>query len=1399
LLLWCDLQKSLPGDLGIGGEEEPHRKANKAERAGGGLIVWPEATLSGIVGPKGTPSSNGLPSGHSHTSCRAAKNAKRDAATMSGPEELAVKKGVQEAFEALRAERDDKLSVLTRLFADLNYKAVLQPLATSGWPTRAREVVSSRGRASPCLLATAGRGGEFRVIYVPLKPGQRRSAPLLLTSERIVAQHLLRETMFPDSLLVFSDPDQRHWHFVNPRLVSRGRYDGGDGPRVRHVLRRIAVGPDDKLRTAVERFSRIRLTHDEADTLSPLRIHDRHDEAFNVESVTDEFFREFKERFLKLEERLVRETHDQPWAHDYALRLLSRIMFVYFIQRKRWLGEDPHFMARFWQAYCDAPRCTRGAFFREWLEPLFFEAFASPAEASLVAKRDYMPADIMRALRNAPYLNGGLFSRDELDTKHASRVTIPDEFFEGLLDPKEGFFERYNFTIAEDTPLDQEVAVDPEMIGQVYESLVNISEPGSEAAQDRQRQREAGIFYTPRTEIDLMCRLALSDYLCNHLGHEHRGLVYQIVFALEPQEKEAADAEAARHDLWPRLDELIRGVTVVDPACGSGSFLVGMMNILFDLRQRAAAQLGSTQTENEMKREIVRQNLYGVDVMPWAVEVAELRLWLQLVVHTELDPAELIGPRPLLPNLSFKIRQGDSLVEEIAGVNLVHLKGDVDIPKELRGRLRQLQARKLQFYEATGPRSPETEAAIRQEERKLFLDVLSHKAVALQQKIQRVDARLREQRPQIDGTLEPAASPEERRSLQEQREQLQAQLDSVTRAHAAVTKAKQVPFIWDLAFVEIFQGDKQGFDIVIGNPPYVRQERISEPSRPFEEQSREERNCYKAALARSVYAAYPRYFGPDPDRPRFRLDGRSDLCLYFYFHALSLLNSRGAFCFISSNSWLDTDYGAELQEFLARQVPIHMILDNRVKRSFAQALINTVIVLLGPPAEERDAALDHTARFVMVEVPFEAIVDPVIFMEIDEARQKTTRPEFRVWPISQRELLERGMVEEEGKAKRRPSARGKGKDSPSAERKTSAGEVRVVRVKRYEGDKWGGKYLRAPDIYYEILEAAGDKLVPLGEIAEVRRGFTTGANEFFYVRPAGERLATSGEVAVVTGKGTTHVLPAEILRPAIVSPRSITRPQLTKDMSDRLLVCIPPVSPRSLPASVREYIRWGESQGYHQRRTVSGRRFWYVIEPREPGPILLIMTRRRRHVIGWNVARLQVDHNLFEVTPRATKDAPVVAAALATSFSILQAEILGRTSTLGALKTEGVDIVRFMVLSPSATPGGAGLGLTEAFRALAQQKIVAVYDQLTRAEHRALDDEFLRALGIAEAKRRERMAEELRYWAARLVWDRVAKGEGSRESRQTYDEWLASGKPFDASARGEEADEELEEDADEDL
>ncbi len=423
---------------------------------------------------------------------------------------------------------------LKRLFwVELNYDRANQPI------NELPESIASLVSEPPLHFATGGRDGDFHIIYARLKTERLRK-----TDERQTITHL--QTRYPDALYVFSDAAQQQWHFINVKLTrekrEQNRQQREQDLKQRNLFRRITIGSDERLRTAAERIAMLDLEKlgeqdiffENRELLTALEIRKGHEEAFDVEAVTEAFFKDYKRVFAKLQTELRNQTDDAKWAHDSAQQFLSRCLFLYFVQRKRWLGsnqeKDTDFLHTFWEAYQTASR-PRDTFVKEWLNVLFFQAFNNRSCGGY----RYLPNSIREALQFAPYLNGGLFRKNNFDTDYL--VSVSDDLWEEIF----GFFEGYNFTIAEDTPLDQEVAVDPEMIGKVYESLVSV--------EDEERS-DAGIFYTPRVEIDLMCRLALVDNLANHIGTAaDKHLFYEALFAFESTEKTEVDDRLASCEL----------------------------------------------------------------------------------------------------------------------------------------------------------------------------------------------------------------------------------------------------------------------------------------------------------------------------------------------------------------------------------------------------------------------------------------------------------------------------------------------------------------------------------------------------------------------------------------------------------------------------------------------------------------------------------------------------------------------------------------------------------------------------------------------------------------------------------------------------------------------------------
>ena len=1153
---------------------------------------------------------------------------------------------------------------LRELFwTELNYDRQNDGLSRRGWTDTSKNALAD----DPVLFATGGTDNAFEVIYARLN-----SDRLLLTAERPVISKLLED--HPYTLFVFSNREQTDWHFVNVK------YDATEDPKRRRLFRRITISPYEKLRTASERIAMLDLEfiNPNLEELSPLAIQGGHDKAFNVEAVTKQFFEDYKSVFHDLQDDLTSQTADHRWAHDYALQFLNRCMFLYFIQRKRWLGEDTEFLRSFWESY-QATDEPADSFVDHWLNVLFFEAFNRKFHGG----HRHFPDQIREALALAPYLNGGLFTENPLDGEHDFQIS--DQRFKGIFE----FLENYNFTIAEDSPLDQEVAVDPEMIGKVYESFVNVSDEEDE-------QGDAGIFYTQRTEIDLMCRLALVDNLTNHLGEEHKNLLYEVLFAFAPDDKVAADETLTEAQLWEPLDTTLKELAVVDPACGSGSFLVGMLHILDDLRDRANQGLGREESSFDRKKGIIGQNLYGVDVKEWACHVAELRLWLALVIDAEFSPAELhLRNEPLLPHFSFNIRCGDSLVQEIGGMNLATLRDAVSgVPRALKARITRLKNAKLQFFN-NDPTCPyRSEKELEQEELRIFRELIDTRTTNIEEQIDGLQQQIdgpRERQMRLDGTVEER--PDQQLDLQamewqQQIEALTEDLDRLTETRSALVNAKGVPFVWDIAFVEIFTGEKGGFDIVIGNPPYVRQEDISDPNLPRERVTTANKRAHKAKLARSVYQAFPRFFGYrrerdiTPDNPSaavsHKLDAKSDLYIYFYFHGLSLLNPKGAFCFITSNSWLDVGYGKDLQEFTLKHCHIKQIIDNEARRSFASADVNTVICLFSAPDEKRESGLDQTARFVMFTTPFEGVLDAVIFEEVKEAEERHSTPEHRIFPILQGTLLEEGSDDAAPRAK-------------------------------YIGDKWGGKYLRAPDIYWTILEKGKDKLVRLGDVAEVRFGIKTGANEFFFLNK--DDLSEWN-------------IEDEFLVPAIKNVREANQ-IVVNSSSFQLKLFLCNRSRKELAGTnALEYIKWGESQEFHLRPSCKGRPHWWDLGAPHPANI------NCNYQIGYT-QHFFISPQPFFVSNNFqcihyAKSPFSLAASLNSSWTQLWVSVMGRTNFGGGLlKIETYETANIVIPNPSMIDE----------QAARQELNAANMLEINDKDRKRLDDFVFNAINLTQGER----------------------------------------------------------------
>ncbi|MEA1995245.1 MAG: DNA methyltransferase, partial [Campylobacterota bacterium] len=855
---------------------------------------------------------------------------------------------------------------------------------------------------------------DFEIVFFQLSEDDER---ILRKTEKEIIKQI--PTAYKNQYLyVFSSKNGDYWHFCNT-----------DSYKTVLKLKRFVITPDNRenLRTPSERLDKLRIEPDKDKNLEDVKR--KVEEAFSVDVITKQFYEKYKVIFNDLKNCLNDQKSDLNSAHHYAHQLLNRIMFLYFVQKRNCFGNDKNFLKTFWNAYKD-DFYGENEFHKKWLEVLFFEAL-NQKKSDYKGKSYFELKDhnFNRILREAPYLNGGLFRKNEWDrTGYETEDEIFDEIF--------GFFEGYNFTVQESTLLDQDLAIDPEMLGNIYEMVI---------ASENDERHKAGIFYTPKLEIELMIRRSIVEYLYNKTKIDKKRL-YFYVFKEHGEEWEPDFSKEEQEKLLNGLNNL----KLVDPACGSGHYLVVAAQILYELKEIIYQLEGKSLDKFEEKKRIVERSIFGVDIKEWAAEIAKMRLWLDLFVDAEEEKLK-DSQEPLLPSLSFKVRVGDSLVQKL-GKEMLPLKQLAKSFPKYKNDIGYVTREKVLAYQ----NRCDSKKVIN-DERKLIGDILIKEDFDLKQKIQKKEIKIRKLKGIeglfLDDKKEDLFSREKQQELEELKKKSNEVEKFLENFRKLKSEDKDPLLIWDIAFADVFSKKKDGFDIVIANPPYVRQELVND----------------KQELSEQMKS--------DWGLKNLKIDKRSDLYIYFYLKGLKLLNRDGIMCYVSSNSWLDVGYGKGLQEILLKYVPIVAIYDNQAKRSFKHADVNTIIAILKAPREKdfEEDVKENTVKFVNFKKSFEETMFTETFLEIEEIKKRKQTEDFKIFPIKQIDLWKEGIDTPKGKI-----------------------DWEEIEKQEYAGNKWGGKYLRAPEIYWKILEKGKDKLVRLGDIADVRFGIKTGANEFFY-------------------------------------------------------------------------------------------------------------------------------------------------------------------------------------------------------------------------------------------------------------------------------------------------------------
>ncbi len=425
------------------------------------------------------------------------------------------------------------------------------------------------------------------------------------------------------------------------------------------------------------------------------------EEAFSVEVVTKEFFTKYAALFEDIHKALDRLVAKDKTIGDefsakqvstlnFAKKLMGQIVFLYFLQKKGWLGvakgQDWGTGPRdFLRRLANGEHGKYENLLNDILEPLFYDTLAT--DRGHGAWCNHFRCRI-------PFLNGGLFEPIGDYDWRKTDINLPNKLFTNTEFIEEGIigtgvfdvFDRYNFTVNEAEPLEKEVAIDPEMLGKVFENLI-----------EENRRKGVGAFYTPRDIVHYMCQEALVNYLDTALNKDKPCVPRAVIETFVHLGDQAASYEAARVSgtksyalHLPKsiekhartIDDKLAEITVCDPAVGSGAFPVGMMMEIVRARSALTPYFNDVRerTPYQFKRHAIQSCLYGVDIDPGAVEIAKLRLWLSLVVDEE--ETKQIKP---LPNLDYKIVSGNSLI---------------GFPFKSLG-LREIQTLKARFFEET--------------------------------------------------------------------------------------------------------------------------------------------------------------------------------------------------------------------------------------------------------------------------------------------------------------------------------------------------------------------------------------------------------------------------------------------------------------------------------------------------------------------------------------------------------------------------------------------------------------------------------------------------------------------------------------------------------------------------
>ncbi|MFH1563169.1 MAG: TaqI-like C-terminal specificity domain-containing protein [Nitrospirota bacterium] len=764
--------------------------------------------------------------------------------------------------------------------------------------------------------------GKHKIDILIVKLKKETSIERARTMQRnFVARYLngSRSGELKDAALVaFVAPNEEDWRFSLVKMDYRFEESKSGRMRVKEEFtpaRRwsFLVGVNENSHTAQSQLVDCVADDERNPTLAQL------EEAFNIEKVTKEFFEKYRGLFLLTEEKLntvvdndkkIKEDFEAKGVEtvDFSKKLLGQIVFLYFLQKKGWFGvkrgeEWGDGSKRFLRELFEKKHGSYKNFFNDILEPLFYEALRLERPGDYYSRFDC----------RIPFLNGGLFDPINNYDWWNTDIFLPDNMFSNDNKTKEGdigdgildIFDRYNFTVKEDEPLEKEVAVDPEMLGKVFENLLEIKD-----------RKSKGTYYTPREIVHYMCQQSLINYLATELEgkvakedietlikHGEQVSENELMALIKEQKVNTGEQKTTTiKSMLPEsirqhaelIDEKLINIKVCDPAIGSGAFPVGMMSEIVKARNVLSAYIKSKdRTIYTFKRKCIEKSLYGVDIDSGAVEIAKLRLWLSLVVDE--DDIKQIKP---LPNLDYKIMQGNSLISEFMGIDLDNghekqeAKTDLLFEQEDYSLIKEFEQKKVDFQNESD----------KDKKQKLEIEIEDLMIKIFEAKIKKQKADYFRQLAEIEQFSIRFLNKQAREEVVAKEKQNLSQktgfdLENIEKQLREFTSKKKTrPFFpWKLYFAEVFL-EKGGFDVVIANPPWIQSKFLSNKDKD------RFRNLYETAI------------------------GQYDLFNLFIEKANTICKSNGTVCFITPDRFITNIDYEKIRIFLLNNTTLKQIV-----------------------------------------------------------------------------------------------------------------------------------------------------------------------------------------------------------------------------------------------------------------------------------------------------------------------------------------------------------------------------------------------------------------------------------------------------------------------------------------